>query len=235
MKAPAHSASRLACDAIGLIPVGIESDEQNACCLCGSPVDVGDRQIIFTAPSANFMDDFSMASRSGIACGYCAAIMPKKVMFKLQAGVFGHDGAYSLRKDTDRAWLLRRPPRTPFVAVVSDSTLQHLIWRTPVTLSSDLITIRLGPRLLTIRRHLALEMTDAVIAEREQGKRVFRALDRGVKDLRHGQITWNKAEGIQPETRALLARASPGELWALATLAKAITPEPIEPDPILAD
>ena len=181
------------------------------------------------------MDDFSQASRSGVTCGYCAALKPKIVMFKVQRGVFGPDGGYSLGKDTARAWLLHRPPRTPFVAVVSDSTLQHLVWRTPVTLSSDLITVRLGPRLLTIRRHLALEMAEAVIAERQQDRRVFRFLDREVKDLRHGQLAQKDLADITPETRSLLQRASPGELWALATLAKANPPEPIEPERIWAD
>lgn len=235
MKQHQPSPSKLACDAIGLPPEGVESTEEQSCCLCGTVIAIGAKYTIFTPPSSNFMDDFSMASRSGVTCGHCTATLPRNAMFKLQAGVFGPDGGFSLRKDTDRAWLLHHPPQTPFVAVVSDSTLQHLVWRTPVTYSSDLMTVRLGPRLLTIRRQLAMEMAEAVIEARANGQRAFRSLDREVKNLRHGTQPPGDQNELPPETQALLNRAAPGELWALATLAKANPPEPVEPDPIYAD
>lgn len=179
------------------------------------------------------MDDFDLAARSPITCGWCASLLPKTVMHKTQVGVFGAFGALGLGKDVERAWLLLTPPKPPFVAVVADATLQHLVWKTPVTRSSDLLIIRLGHRILTINRPLLLDLRSVLTAiRREHDIAPFLRLDREVKDLSHGALNPLLAEVVSHETRQQLYAAGPGELWALATLVKKKPPTPVRPEPI---
>jgi len=216
------------------------------CALCGVAILAGDiaREAGFTY---NFTDYAALAARTNIACGACARMMTRTVMRRLQKVVVSKEGVYPLTKDAYRAWFFLTPPALPYVAVVGTTQLQHLIWRTPVTLDDRIQIVRVGSRLLRIRRCLlrqgleaARRIADALGAAaptRRPPLRLrhpFSRLDRELASLAHGRF--------RPETAALcqeyaadiaeLSSLGTGELWAMACLAKRYAPVPRRPPPV---
>lgn len=143
----------------GLSAVGSPWNEDAVCACCGKPIAAGDLAV----PSPfgpTFTDDLSLAARSGLVCGACAVLLRADALKLFQKAVVTRDGVFPLAKDVHRAWLFLTPPEPPFVAVVSTTRQQHLIWRTPVTVSKDLLIVRLGQRVMRIRRPVLLEAMD---------------------------------------------------------------------------
>lgn len=227
------------------------------CACCGKPILKGDLAVRDKDRfGQSFTDGPFLAARgSGAVCGACSAIMNAKPLMALQHAVITADGAYSIRKDIHRAWFLLTPPAPPYVAVVSDTKQAHLIWKTPPTLDNNLMIVRLGQRLLRIRRpvlmqalhdcQLAADALNALATEKTRGRPAeglrhpFVYLGRELDDPRHGLIRSDleRAPAAAPGTpvgQALqrLRQLTIGELWALATLAKRKVEEPTQPDPI---
>lgn len=224
--APLISASQLAVEALGLTPLGTpwRGREGNVlCALEARPLRMGEL-VMPWKPGPNFMDDRDTAD-SPLMNGYAAALCAKSVMLKTQRMLFTRDGAYSLATDAARAWFYLTPPEPPFVAVLADSMLQHLIWRTPVTHSRNWLIVRLGQRILHIRRPRLIAARDALLA---YGQPAFVRLDREGKDGLHGRLR----NDVPSELARELADLTPGELVALATLAKRNPPTPEQPEPI---
>ncbi|MFG1187906.1 type IV CRISPR-associated protein Csf1 [Xanthobacter aminoxidans] len=139
----------------GLSAVGSPWNDASVCACCGKPIAAGDLAV----PSPfgpTFTDDLSLAARSGVVCGACAVLLGAGALKLFQKAVVTRDGIFPLAKDAHRAWLFLTPPEPPFVAVVSTTMQQHLIWRTPVTVSKDLLIVRLGQRIMRIRRPVLL-------------------------------------------------------------------------------
>lgn len=232
-----------------------KQDTQCAC--CGKPIATGDMAVRDKDRfGQKFTDGPSLAARgSGAVCGACSSIMNAAPMRATQHAVITTEGAYSIRKDIHRAWFLLTPPNPPYVAVVSDTKLAHLIWKTPPTLDNNLVIVRLGQRLMRIRRpvlmqaikdcQLAADALNAMVAEKKRGRPAeslrhpFVYLGRELDDPRHGVIRSDlersplAAPGT-PEGEALrrLRQLTTGELWALSTLSKRQVEVPIKPDPI---
>lgn len=251
--------SDIAIEGARLQPDGVPwTGPATKCACCGKPVLPGDIAVRDKDRfGQSFMDGPSLAAKgSGAVCGACSAIMNAKPLIKLQSVVVCKDGAYSIGKDVNRAWFLLTPPEPPWVAVVSDTTQAHLIWRTPVTVDNELMIVRLGARLLRIRRQRlwqAIEdcqvAANALIVQREaSGKR---SASDAVGDLRHPFVALGrefdrpgqgilrpdfvKAASCSEDLAAVMRRLndlSPGELWALATLVKRKVEEPVKPEPI---
>ena len=243
-------ATQLALEALGGARVGTPWRIATRCACCGAPIAEGDLAVP-TSFGNNFTDDLSLATRSGVVCGACAPFLTIGPMRALQKVVVTRDGAYPLAKDVHRAWFFLTPPEPPYVAVVSDSMLQHLVWRTPVTLSNDLQIVRLGQRLLTIRRPVLLAALDwareAMLATLEPGqpapenfaRHPYVSLDREMTGTAHARIRNDVAAAPRAAPwLAKLRELTPGETWALATLAKraGVTPEQPErlPSPFRA-
>lgn len=244
--------TEIAARGFSVAPQGVRWNESTRCACCGRSIHPGD-MASHADFGPSFMDDTSLAARSGVLCGWCAPFMRKDLLRATQKIVATRDGVYSIAKDDERAWLLLTPPDPPWVAVVSDSQQQHLIWRTPATLDNAVMTIRLGHRLLRIRRHIlpeALARAQAameIFAEADKKKNAsstarhpFVFLDREMKDPRHGAIRGDIEK--RAATSADLAghldwlkRLTPGETWALASLAKSKTPTPMRSEPIALD
>ena len=225
------SAAKLAGQALGIKPLGIPwgGSEPITCALEGLPIAPGEK-VAPWRPGPNFMDDVTdTVTRAGgdsaVISGYVAALMQKTVMLKSQRMVFTPEGAYPLNTDAARAWFFLTPPEPPFVAVIADAMLQHLIWRTPVTLSQDLIVFRHGQSLKTVYRP---RLERVLAALRAHDAPAFIRLDRDGKDPRHGQLRNDVPEALAKE----LAELTPGELIALASLAKRNPPEPERPAPV---
>jgi len=236
------SPSALAVQALGMQPQGVPSPREGICAMCAAPIAVGDL-FVRTEYGQNFTDDASLAARgSGMLCGHCATAKTVGSMRLMQKAVFTREGAYPLAKDIHRAWFLLTPPEPPFVAVVSNSMQQHLVWRTPVSWSKDLFHVRFGGHLFKIRRPVLLEALDAcakfMSSQPENAgktgdairKHPYVLLSRDAEELTHGVLR----SDLGP-TPAILHRLTPGEVWALATLAKAKTPSPEKPQRLTAD
>lgn len=229
------SPSRFACEAIGALPEGRPwngaGGERLRCALEGVEIQPGD-PVERWRPGPGFTDDVDVAARTGVVSGWVSAFMRKPLMQATQRAVFTRDGVYSLAKDTDRAWLLLTPPDPPWLAVIADSTLQHLVWRTPLTLDNRAMRIRLGKdTILTInpdRLQQALQMIQAIRLENPRFTHGFQSLDREGRDPQHGVLRRDAPEHYARFVATLTA----GEVWALAILAKANPPTPAMPERI---
>lgn len=193
--------------------------------MSGIPISPGDL-VVATSYGPNFTSDLDLAARgSPVVSGYVAPLLAKPVMQRTQAALFCEKGAYKLTKDSARIWLFEDPPEGPYVVAVSDATLQHLIWRTPVNYSKDLMVVRLGERLLRIRRPVLLRAAEWLHALPEYP---FRILDRKLTHFEHG-IPADSAD-LTPDQIAEIARLTPGELWALSSMVKRKPEVGAEPD-----
>lgn len=219
-----QSPSSIAANALNLEPQGIawEGPETMLCALERRPLQPGELCVPFK-PGANFMDDATTA-RTSVVSGVAALFLTKAVMMKTQRAVFCAEGAFSLATDAARTWFFLSPPTPPYVAVISDSMLQHLVWRAPVNLSQELIVFRHGQKIHTVRRAHLVRFVEAL---RAHDGPAFVSLDREGKDARHGVLR----SDCPPQLAQLLAQATPGELIALATLAKKKPVAPERPEP----
>lgn len=226
----ALSSARLATGALGIKPLGApwRGKDPTLCALEGLPINPGEPAMPWR-PGPNFMNDTDMVSAAGkdsaVISGHVAALMQKAVMLKSQRMVFCPEGAFPLNTDAARAWFFLTPPEPPFVAVIADAMLQHLVWRAPVSLSRDLFVFRHGQQVKTVYRPRLVSLVESLKA---YGGPAFVRLDRDGKDLHHGMLRSDVPEPLA----ATLIHATPGELIALASLAKRNPPPPERPDPV---
>ena len=160
-------------------------------------------------------------------------------MNKLSFAVLTEDGVFQIAKDVHKAWLFLTPPEPPFIAVLSSATMQHLVWRTPVTLSKELIYLRRGGDLFTIRPGaltLAVDAAKRIKARRseETGKDAplspYAVNDRGLGRSAHGRLSPKAIKHMTAEDKTLFFELSPGEIWALGFLLVKNPPEPTQPE-----
>lgn len=203
------------------------------CNHCARPVTEGE----LYSPSAVgqfFSDTRDLANFSGVICWRCVILRKKPMMNGLSAAVITPDGVYPIFKDVHKAWLFTTPPPAPFVAVHSSATMQHLVWRAPVTLDNRRISLRFGPNLLTIRPHLiakALVITDRINVDQKKWVSPL-MLDRKAAARYHGSLSPKTADLLTDEDRDCLLNLGPGERWALSYLMHSKRPEPEMPEPI---
>jgi len=230
---PQTRASKLACQALNLAPLGSATSHPDRCALCGGPIAAGDA-IEPWKPGPNFLDHPSTGAACTLepfdghhACGECARMATKPVMEALGYACITADAAYPLATDVQRSWLLTEPPEPPFVVVIRTAQLQHLVWRAPVTLSRELIRACIGGHTVPIRRPLvweALERIDTHLG----GRHPFIRLDRNGDHPAHGRLRTD----LDPASVRWFRRLGPGELWALSVLAKRNPPTPTRGEPI---
>lgn len=203
------------------------------CAFCGKPIRTGDLYEPATALGEYFSDTRDLADNTRMSCPACSAVRTKKAMFALQRALVTDYGIYSIAPAAARSWLFLTPPEPPFVAVLTTATLQHLIWRTPVTLSSDLIVIRHGARLHTIRPRLVAEARDVCLRLRDADPKIkngpYVLLDRAEEAPTHGLLREQVWQTMSQEERAIFNRLTPGEVWALAHV---ISVSPSQPQPV---
>ena len=245
--------SELAAQALRLAPEGQPyTGEPTVCAMCSRPILPGDLAQALK-PSKSFTDWLNLTP-SRHQCGWCAVTTQQSNMRPLQRAVITRDGVYPIGKDDHRAWFLLTPPEPPYAVVVSTgapTSAFHLHWRTPITLSNDYVVVKLHDTVSTIRRPVLmaalkqceeLAALDLAAAPPKRHSKViptprrhaFVALDRNLESPNHGKvrdsaITAARAAGRDDLINAM-ANLSPGELWALATLAKANAPTPTQPD-----
>jgi CRISPR type IV-associated protein Csf1 len=126
------------------------------CAMCGLDLPKGSPCSPFK-PGPTFIDYPALAARSDYVCGYCMALWNKPFMARAAKAIITTEGVFKLWSNDDLTLFLLEPPKPPFVAYLADAKGQHLIWRTPVSLSRDLFTLRLGTRKLVLRRPAYLQ------------------------------------------------------------------------------
>lgn len=209
--------------------------EPTTCSHCARPITAGD---LYSPSSvgAFFSDTRSLASSSRSICWRCMILRKKPMLNGLSYALITLDGAFQISKDVNKAWLFLTPPPAPFVVMHSSSTMQHLCWRTPVTLDSRLIRMRFGNHLFTIRPH-AVRMALQIADRMNEGHAKWRSplvLDRKASDGNHGALTRAGREALEAEDQAFLMELTPGERWALAFLMHSKRPQPEPPESITA-
>ncbi|MEO8136795.1 MAG: type IV CRISPR-associated protein Csf1 [Betaproteobacteria bacterium] len=127
------------------------------CNACGATIQRGEAcaPALYPKSFGNQMD--LRCKASNWICADCATIFGSKdFLTRFSKTVANADGIYKLAATEDGAALITNPPQTPFVAIFSTRNAQHMVWRTPVTYSRDLIFLRLDDEVMTIRRQVVL-------------------------------------------------------------------------------
>ena len=244
------TASRLTIQAAGIKAVGgISAGPEHAghrCAVCGADLVEGEPIDELDLPRT-FTNHAALAIPNGNwRCGACNAIMGNSD-FQMGAStilVCG-EGVFPIVRKEHRAWAFLTPPEPPFVIAIQNAKQQHVIWRSPVSLSKDLIMVRLGEQVFRLRRQKLLNCVE--IARRIDAARVTPG--RPVKDAIENPFVndwkFQSAEGgrlkswvwkLQEEQKIAhddfleLTSLNGGEAWALtAFLSATITkPEPLK-------
>lgn len=230
--------------AIGAVLAGPDHVGQR-CAVCGADINPGDPIDKLDLPRT-FTNQSSLAIPNGKwRCGACNAIMGNSE-FQMGASTIlvCSDGVFPIVRKEHRAWAFLTPPEPPFVIAIQNAKQQHVIWRAPVSLSKDLIMVRLGEQIFRLRRQKLLNCVE--IAKRIDAARITPG--RPVKDAIENPFVndwkFQSAEGgrlkswvwklqaeqkIAPEDFVELTTLNGGEAWALtAFLSATIT----KPDPL---
>lgn len=236
-------APEIAAKALGLSPLGNPSEKPCQCCLCGRRIDAGDLRVPFIAQST-FMDGRALTGDSRHSCGYCAVHRGKTTMMALQKFCVTESRAWKLYSGANRAWMLRNLPDEPFVFAFSDSKLQHLVWRTPVSLSKEFFKVRCGNRVFSIRREaifaayeLCVQITGAVEAlpgqkkKKAAPKHPFVTVDGALDHFSFGVIRKDLLNHEDPTICELTSRIRDleldiGEIWLTGILCNYSPEEP---------
>ena len=225
--------SELARKALGIESVGEPLESPAGCMFCGRKMCIGDIGTPFQ-PSKNFMDDASLAHRThpGTLCGDCAALGAKKVMMATQNCLITTEGVFSLASNAAKRHLLLYPPAPPFALCFSDTTLQHLIWRTPLSLCHELVYLRISSRLfrLSLPRvqgaHKLCVTLRAKAGLAEENSPLL-SLDYHWRSLTSAYLhPAVEAVATLAELKTL-CRLTPGDWWGVAILLMQAAPQPL--------
>ena len=213
------------------------------CVMCAANVCAGDDTNIVTRDT--FSDAFNnkldvRAPNGRYLCGHCMALWHKDFLQRYSKTYATRDGVYKFASNDDVMAFLSNPPAPPFVVFASTTQQQHLVWRTPVNYSREVIRLRLGDQVLTIRRKV-LEQATAdwarlceLMREAKLKGSMPATMERNLDHARIGSVRNDvQAAAKAAGEDALLCRMTAlsfGEWWALNVtrqyLGKPI-PEPV--------
>jgi len=129
------------------------------CVMCAAPLPAGTaaNPVGNTTFDKSFNNKFDLRALTGrYVCGDCEALWSQEWMQKYSKTFATMDGVYKFASNEQQAAFFLHPPEPPFCAIFSTKQQQHMIWRTPVSLSRELYTVRLDGELLTIRQPVLL-------------------------------------------------------------------------------
>ena len=226
--------SEFARKALGIPEAGSPSDRLALCMFCGKKIAAGEHSAPFL-PSKNFMDAAALTHRSqpGTLCGDCAALGTKTVMMLTQNCLITSEGVFSLASSGAKTHFLLHPPAPPLAVCFSHTTLQHLIWRTPISGSHDLIYLRISSRLFRmnlprVRRALDLCRALQLRAGFSESDSPLLSLDYHWRSLTTAYLHPAIEAAASPTELAEFCRLSPGDWWGLGiVLLKAIPQPPV--------
>ena len=250
-----ENACQLACDVGELpLPAAIASDVDEICSLTGETVPAGVEGLVPWKAGPRFRDQYDIVDRtSSYVAQHTAAILERPYMQKYSKSVISSDGWFKFATTHDVAWFLLNPPTPPFVMICSLAKMEHLLWRTPLSLSRELFFVRLGQRLLRVRHRSLLavheaqqqcvEAINAWCKEQQLTpiKAPFLPIGRELKiatsGMLHPRVYEAAAAGVREaqDYRNRFRRLSSGELWALGRIHAARSLELTAPVPIQFD
>jgi len=150
-----ESPSKLAALALGKDITRGDVDQAFRCVMCGHRYEGNGHHY---KPSQKF-NNHSDLYPSKILCGYCKTVTTgSDFILKNKCAVYFEEGVISLNKDIDIAAFLFHPPKPPFLAVYGTTKQQHLVWRTPVSQSTEMFHFRIGDYLYSVDRNVALTL-----------------------------------------------------------------------------
>lgn len=134
------------------------------CTVCGASIGEGQRYDDFT-PTSSFTNQLALALPGGKhICGACKTVMTTgEFQMKFATGLFCNDGFFPIMRKEHRAWAFLTPPATPFVVTIQTAKQQHVVWRAPVTISRDLILVRVGEQIIRLRRQRLVSAREAAL------------------------------------------------------------------------
>lgn len=131
----------------------VEADSY--CVMCSMPLVAGSAANPITKQTFDqaFNNRLDLRALSGrYVCGECEALWSKDWLQKYSRTFATSDKVYKFASNDQQAAFLLNPPEPPFAAIFSTRQQQHMIWRTPVSLSRELYTVRVDGDLLVIRQ-----------------------------------------------------------------------------------
>lgn len=217
------------------------------CTFCGKAIHEGDLAAPFE-PGRSFTDTLKTFP-SGVICGACATVTSSQPMLRnFQRVVITKEGLYPIGFDAHRAWLWLTPPEPPFAVVINHSTMgaYHYIWRTPVSMSKQLICANVDDTLVWIDRTVLIEAVNSCreleTLMKQMGVKkaqIWKSPNREGLGDGHGQLTASVYELAEraPQIRQkvdFLATLDAGVLIALASVIKSKPVDPVKPEPIVS-
>lgn len=221
------SASRIYCEAAGIKQTGdAVSAHRQSCAMCGGLIDKDDP---CTSGRGLFNDAFNnksdLVQGATHVCGWCFPLWEKDWLQKYSKTYASREGVFKLASNLDMARFLRFPPAAPFVAIQSTAQQQHLIWRAPVNYQHDVIMLRMGDELLSIRRNFLLDQALPAwrslceLVDRLDMKGLPAPLDRELSRQGMGMVRTDVAEKAEAvglsDAVSTLQKQTAGEWWAL--------------------
>jgi CRISPR type IV-associated protein Csf1 len=224
------SSSQLYAGAVGLKGVGTPLKSAAVCAMCAAKLKAGDLALpVGDHFGESFNNKLDMHHEGDVLCGACKALWSKDFLQNNSKSYADASGVYSLASNDNIAAFVLTPPTVPFVAIYNTRKQQHMIWRTPVCYSDDVMIVRHDDELLYIRRDLALAGARAwrkTLACMEKigmkgmpGDLALSLGLSGIGKLRKDvvlAVTQHSAEGA--EAIATLQKLRMGELWVLTSL-----------------
>ncbi len=151
------SPSAIALQALGLHPSGnlkaTASGPTIRCAMCGADIEPGALYDKLDLPES-FTNKLAMAIPGGEhICGACKAVMNEGAFQQsLSTAIVSAKGYFPIMKKENRAWAFLEPPEPPFFVTIQNAQQQHVVWRAPVSLSREIILVRVGEQVLRLRR-----------------------------------------------------------------------------------
>ncbi|WP_166485912.1 type IV CRISPR-associated protein Csf1 [Rhodoferax ferrireducens] len=226
------SSSQLYRRAAGVEQKGTPLAAPCQCAMCAAQLQVGDLAKLVTKDTFDkgFNNKLDIHHRGGdFVCGDCAALWSKDYLQSYSKSYATTKGVFKLSSNEDVQAFLLSPPSPPFVAIFNTRQQQHMIWRTPVCLSQDVMIVRVDDELIHIRRQLALDGARAwrsiescmkVIGIKGLPARLERTLcDEGMGVIRPDVIKAALAHSpASAKAIGVLQTMRVGEWWALCAL-----------------
>lgn len=243
---------QLACH-VAQLPLGdgqtSQSDE--VCALSGQHIAAGQANLVRWTPGDTFRDQYTMARpESPFISRETNAIRSKPFMQRYSKSVICAEGWFPFARSEHVAWFLANPPEPPFGMVFGLAQMEHMLWRTPLSLSRDLFSVRLGKHLLRINHPRLMEMEAlsevtleavnqfAEASDKKPIKRLFLNLSVHLTDGNNAQIhplVFDAAGEGSNVARTFIDsanRMSSGDLWALGRLLRIKKEDRIKPEPL---
>lgn len=213
-----RSAARLAPSASGV------TTSDSHCVMCAAELPQGTPANPVTKHTFGdaFNNTLDLRARTGsYVCGDCEALWCQDWMQKYSKTFACEAGVFKLASNEHLAGFLANPPEPPFCAIFSTKQQQHMIWRTPVSLSKDYFIVRLDSELLTIRRPLLMEAWRAY--RHAESVMATTALARTGRKLKPPAALFSRelaapVVGLRPDVEDLMRQTGNG--WVLETLSK---------------